>query len=279
LAWGAVGLASLIVCRVLYKKSKAIRFWRGGCLVRLAVLLALASGLSIAGSKIAGIVRAQRSEKGLRESVAEYGASSRVVERYVATHLALIASPLFVEYRKRHRPLDKSAPESEASVLLTLADLGTARLDAASLRQSAELRQQLAHLSPAACKGLWTNELEPAERLIALNVLSDAELDGWFALEARAAKLELAHTVKGESLSFERVERAVQTLAERLPADEANWFRQAWRSGLAGDAHNGCLAFQTLADNRHRVGSDDYAVLTRYLAAPNTVVRQERGPR
>lgn len=279
IAWGTVGLASLIVCRVLYKKSKAIRFWRGGCLVRLAVLIALASGLSFAGIKIAGIVSAQRADKGLRESVAEYGASSRVVERYVATHLALIASPLFVAYQKRHRPLDGSAPESEASVLLTLAELGTARLDAASLRRSAELKQQLAHLSPEACRGLWTNELEPQQRLVALNVLSDTELDGWFALEARAAKLELAHTVKGESVSFERVERAVEALAERLPADKAGWFRQAWRSALAGDARTGCLVFQTLADNRDRVGSDDYAVLTRYLAAPNSVVRETRGPR
>jgi hypothetical protein len=276
LAWGLLGLALLIVSRFVYKRAKKIRFWRGGCLVHLVALAVLLAGVSTAWTKIAEIVRAKRVEKALRASVAEYGASSRVMERLIATNLALIVSPLFVNYRERHAPLDGSAPEPEVVVLQTLAELGAARLDAASLRRSAELRQQLARLSPEACRGLWTNQLDPAQRLVALNVLADPELDSWFALESRAAKLELAGTVRGDSVSFERLEQAVEALVERLPAGQASWLRQVWRTGPDGDPHNACLAYLAIADNKDRVRSDDYAVLTRYLAAPNSIVRPSR---
>jgi hypothetical protein len=272
-AWALLGLALLLLGRSLWRRGKAIGFWRGGCLVRLAALAALAAGLSLSGAKIVGIVVAKRAEKGLRESVAEYGASSRVVERYVATYSALVEAPLFVAFRKRHAPLGGGAPEPEAAALTMLAELGTARLDTASLRHRAELAHQLARLSPEACRGLWTNQLEPARRLVSLDVLSDAELDAWFGLEARAAKLELARTVPTQSVSHERLEQAVAALLEKLPASEAGWLRQAWRSGSEGDANHGCLAYLTIADNRYRARSEDYAVLTRYLAAPSSIVR------
>ena len=146
--------------------------------------------------------------------------------------------------------------------------VGMARLSAAELETSMELRRLMAEKSLPICVGLWTGGLEPAELAKGLRALSDQQKQAWVDLALHATTLELHATSPVPPVDDDALAKAWGALMHRLPPEKGAAFERATTAGTAARPDDACQAFKALATHVKELAPLERDTLIRSVTCP-----------